>query len=472
MRDAVALPELAEQGAAIHLVGIGGAGMAGLALLLQARGAQVSGCDQDSNETTHDLERRGMNILRGHNPEHVQAAKAVVHTAAVPGDHPELEAARMLGLPVLKRSQALADLVNTGMLIAVGGTHGKTTTTALTALALESAGLDPTALVGGRVPSWGGNARIGAARTYVVEADEYDRSFLALRPQHAVITSVEAEHLDTYGSFEEMEAAFDTFVDRVPEDGRVIACADDDGVRRRLDVAGDRALAYGLGREAALRAESIAHEPDRTTFSARWREQSLGDFELALRGQHNVRNALAVLGVMLALGLEPHMARPALAAFTGVERRFQVLGDAGGVTVVDDYAHHPTEVLATLDTARQAFGGRRLVIAFQPHLYSRTRAFAREFGVALVGADVVFVTGIYPAREAPIPGVSATLVVDAARQAGDPKRVRHVEDLKDLLDALRGELRDGDVFMTLGAGDIDGVAHALLSELGRSHVDA
>jgi UDP-N-acetylmuramate--alanine ligase len=457
LTEAHGLAELTASGAAIHLMGIGGAGMAGLALLLAARGAAVSGCDRERNETTADLERRGMMVYEGHSPDHAGGQAALVHTAAVPADHPELDTARARGTPVLKRSDALAGLVNTGSLIAVAGTHGKTTTSALTAMALESAGVDPTALVGGRVPAWGGNARIGGT-TYVVEADEYDRSFLSLWPKFAVITSVEAEHLDTYATLEEMEAVFDEFVSRVPDDGRVIACVDDAGARRRLAVAADRGLGYGIGDDAMLRARGISYEPDRTRFTASWND--------------NLRNALAVLAVMVALELDPLAAAPVLADFSGVERRFQNLGVAAGVTVIDDYAHHPTEVAATLETARQAFAGRRLVVAFQPHLYTRTRAFAHEFGETLAGADLVFVTEIYPARETPIPGVSAELVVDAARRFADEDRVRYAEDLEDLVVQLRAALKDGDVCMTLGAGDISSVAHTMLDNLRRSHVDA
>jgi UDP-N-acetylmuramate--alanine ligase len=471
LTEAHGLADLAASGAAIHLMGIGGAGMAGLALLLAARGAAVSGCDRERNETTEDLESRGMMVHQGHSPDHADGQAALVHTAAVPADHPELDTARAQGTPVLKRSEALAGLVNTGSLIAIAGTHGKTTTSALTAMALESAGVDPTALVGGRVQAWKGNARIGGT-TYVVEADEYDRSFLSLWPKVAVVTSVEAEHLDTYATFEEMETAFDNFVSRVPEDGRVIACADDAGARRRLAVAADRGLSYGIGNDAMLRATAISYEPDCTRFTASLGGRRLGEFELALRGPHNLRNALAVLAVMVALGLDPQAAAPAFAGFTGVERRFQYLGVAAGVTVIDDYAHHPTEVAATLETARQAFAGRRLVVAFQPHLYTRTRAFAHEFGEMLADADLLFVTEIYPAREQPIPGVSAQLVVDAARRFADEDRVRYAVDLEDLMAQVRGALQDGDVFMTLGAGDINSVAHSLFDELRRSHVDA
>ncbi len=466
------LNALVARGAAIHLIGVGGAGMAGLALLLEARGAKVSGCDRELTEAAADLRRRGLDVRVGHDAAHLDGQDAVIHTAAIPSDQPELEEARRKGLPTFKRSEALAELVNAGVLVAVAGTHGKTTTTALTALALESAGLDPTALVGGKVPAWGGNARIGRSATHVVEADEYDRSFLTLRPRVAVVTSVEAEHLDTYESSEALEEAFSEFVGRVPEDGRVIACWDDLGSRRCLVKAGDRAIAYGLGDGAALRAEDVVYEPGRTRFSARWNDRSLGEFQLALGGAHNVRNALAALGVTAALGVETRKTAEALAGFRGVERRFQVLGEAGGIVVVDDYAHHPTEVEATLSAAAQAFGDRRKVVAFQPHLYSRTRAFAGEFGRALAAADVVFVTAIYAAREKPIPGVNAELIVESARAVLGEDRVHYSERLADLQAALKRALRAGDVVITLGAGDIGSVAHALLADLGRSHVDA
>jgi UDP-N-acetylmuramate--alanine ligase len=474
MKQGGVVAELVDSGAAIHLMGIGGAGMAGLARLMQARGATVSGCDQQLSDATEELERQGMSVAQGHSPDHVTGIAALVHTAAVPAGHPELEEAGRQGLPVVKRSQALADLVNSGTLVGIAGTHGKTTTSALTALALESAGVDPTALVGGRIPAWGGNARIGGGDTYVVEADEYDRSFLTLWPKIAVVTSVEAEHLDTYATFAQMEEAFHQFVDRVPEDGRVIACADDAGARRILQRVGSRGVAYGTRDQcdAELRAESIGHGSAGSSFSVRWRGESLGDYQLSLRGEHNVRNALAVIGVMLALDLEPQSALPALAGFTGVERRFQVLGEVDGITVVDDYAHHPTEVTATLEAARQVYGDRRLVVAFQPHLYTRTQAFATEFGHALAAADLLYVTEIYPAREKPLPGVTAKLVVDAAREELEAESLRYADDLESLTEALKHELRQGDVLLTLGAGDITSVAHRIFFNLGRSNVDA
>jgi UDP-N-acetylmuramate--alanine ligase len=466
------LSALLRRGGTIHLMGIGGAGMAGLALLLEARGARVSGCDHAESDATRELSERGIEVRRGHDPAHVEGAEAVIHTVAVPAEHAELKAARARGLPVLKRSEALAELVNSGKLVAVSGTHGKTTTTALTALALQAAGFDPTALVGGRVSGWSGNALISGSDIFVVEADEYDRSFLTLWPTVAVVTSVEAEHLDTYESAERMEDAFDEFVNRVPERGRVVACVDDPGARARLRVAGERGLAYGLGTEAELRAERVAYDPEVTRFSVEWRRESLGEFRLALRGRHNVRNALAALGVLIALEADPRAASSAWAGFAGVDRRFQRLGEAAGIAVVDDYAHHPTEVLATLEAARQVFPDRRIVAAFQPHLFSRTRAFADDFGRALVAADLVLITGIYPAREKPIPGVTGELVADAARREVGGQRVRYAEGLDELWSVARRELRAGDVFLTMGAGNIGEVAHRLFDELRRLHVGA
>lgn len=472
MNGSGVLRGLAARGSTVHLMGIGGAGMAGLALLLQSRGAQVTGCDLASNEMTADLKRRGITVQQGHAVEHVDGADVLVHTAAVPPGHPELQAARDRGLVVIKRSEALADLVNEGKLIAVSGTHGKTTTAAMTALVLEAAGADPTALVGGRVSAWAGNARIGAADTFVVEADEYDRSFLALWPYIAVVTSVEAEHVDTYASVADLEAAFDEFAGRVPQDGRLIACADDPGARRRLDRAGERGLGYGLGGDADLRGESVSLNHGGVRFDVFWESEPLGAFELGVPGEHNVRNALAALGVLLAMDGDPRKAAPALARFAGVERRFQRLGEVSGVVVIDDYAHHPTEVVATLAAARQAFSGRRLVVAFQPHLFSRTRAFADDFGRALAAADVAYVTAIYPARETPVAGVTAEMVLAAAREVMDERTARYVDDLDELGRVLIDELREGDVLVTLGAGDITRVAHTVAAELVRRDVDA
>lgn len=466
------LREIVAAGETVHLMGVGGVGMAGLGLLLRARGAVVTGCDRAPSDVLDELRASGVRVGVGHSPEHAEGCDALIHSAAIPEDDPELATARARGIPVLKRSRALGELVNGERLVAVAGTHGKTTTTAVTALALAGAGWDPTALVGGRVPEWRGNARVGLGAVYVVEADEYDRSFLHLRPTIAVVTSVEPEHLDTYGTVEEMEAAFDRFVDRVPEDGRVIACVDDPGASRRLDRAGSRGLGYGLSASARLRGTNVRVHEAATRFEARLDDDSLGEFTLRLHGRHNVLNALAALGVLIALDVDVGAAADALASFEGVDRRFQIVGEAEGITVVDDYAHHPTEVAATLEAARTAFPGRRLVVAFQPHLYTRTRVFADRFGAALAAADRVYVADIYPARERPIPGVTADLVSEAARASMSPDRVDRVVGPAEAVSRAVEELRSGDVFITLGAGDIGSAASGTLSALERRHVEA
>src|SRR5690606_23546243 len=360
----------------------------------------------------------GLEVAAGHDPAHVEDAAAVVVTAAVPPDHPELAAARAGGIPVLKRAQALGAVVNRGVVVAVAGTHGKTTTTAMTTAILAEAGLDPTGFVGGRMAAWNGGLRPGSDRLFVVEADEYDRSFLTLRPRIAVVTAVEADHLDVYGSLEAIEEAFLQFLAAVPADGLIAACVDDDGARRVLGaVRGARTLGYGLSRAAELRATNVEPHGRGSRFRVEEGGTPLTELTLRLPGLHNVRNALGALAAARAAGAAVEAAQRALATFEGVDRRFQELGQAGGVVFVDDYAHHPTEITATLAAARAAYPGRRIVAVFQPHLYTRTRDFADAFGRALAGADVAWVTDIYPAREAPIPGVTGELVARAVEAA-------------------------------------------------------
>jgi UDP-N-acetylmuramate--alanine ligase len=447
MPDAAIL-ELARRGS-IHFVGIGGAGMAGLAYVLRRRGALVTGCDRADSPVLRDLERSGIAVTVGHDAAHVEGAAGIVASAAVPSEHPELEAARRRGVPVKGRARALGELVNAGRLIAVAGTHGKTTTTAMTAQVLSALNIDPTALVGGRVEEWGGNARWGGEKVYVVEADEYDRSFLELRPELAVITTVELEHLDCYRDRADLEDAFARFAGPAARRLGVIACADDPGAARvAAAVADEHAFLYGLGPKAALRAENLSLRETR----------SLGRFELDIPGEHNVRNALAALAVALRFAGGEHdleAVRAALAGFRGVERRFQVLGDAGGVIVVDDYAHHPTELAATIRAAREGWPERRLLVLFQPHLYSRTRDFAADFGRALAGADRAWVLDVYAAREAPIAGVSGALLADAAHRAGAaPGQVLFTPDAPDAVRAILDAARPGDLCLVLGAGDV------------------
>ncbi|MGH7649078.1 MAG: UDP-N-acetylmuramate--L-alanine ligase, partial [Gemmatimonadaceae bacterium] len=348
-----------------------------------------------------------------------------------------------------------------GALIAIAGTHGKTTTSVMATEALAAAGRDPTGVIGGRVPSWGGNLRFGGDDVFVVEADEYDRSFLALAPTVAVVTNLEADHLDIYADLADIRGAFAQFVRGART---IILCADDPGANSLEVPPGAQVARYGIAApNATIGVRDLRFAGDGSTFTVVRGSQSLGDIALRVPGRHNVLNALAALAAGIAVGADVQSMAPGLRAFGGVERRFQRLGEAKGVTVVDDYAHHPTEIRATLAAARNAFPGRRLVAAFQPHLYTRTRDFATDFGVALALADAIFLTDIYPAREQPIPGVSATLIADAARAAGGALAWHGTRET--LAAALANTVRSGDVVLTLGAGDITRTGRELLEKL-------
>ena len=446
----------------LHFVGIGGAGMCGLAEILQKEGFVVSGCDAATSETTQRLASLGISCQQGHTPEHLEGVDVVVVSSAVPRDNPELVAAREQGIPVIRRAEMLGEVSRLKWTVAVAGTHGKTTTTSLTGYILTQAGWDPTVIVGGRVNFLGAHARLGHSEYLVCEADEFDRSFLALHPVLSVITTVEAEHLDTYGTLEALEQAFARFANAVPFYGAVVANLEDPGVRRLLPHLTRRVVTYGLVSQADLHAR--VWELTTTGAWARvvWRGEEVGELQVPLFGRHGLTNALAALAATLEMGVAFPTAAQAVASFSGVARRFEIKGNVGGVTVVDDYAHHPTEVAATLAAARQRFPGQRLVVAFQPHLFSRTKAFARQFGEALLGADVVYVLPIYPAREAPLPGVEAQLVVAEAKLAGH-RKVEAVGSMPAALELLRRELREGDVLLTLGAGNVVELAEALLS---------
>jgi UDP-N-acetylmuramate--alanine ligase len=450
----------------VHFVGICGAGMSALAELILRSGGRVSGCDARPGAVGESLRRLGAEVVAGHDPSHVEGASAVVATAAVPADHPELRAARERGIPVLKRAAALGALVNQGTVLAIAGTHGKTTTTAMTTAILDEAGLDPTGFVGGRVPGWGGGLRVGSDELFVVEADEYDRSFLTLSPDVAVVTTVDADHLDIYGTLEAVEAAFREFVAPVPEDGPIASGADDAGARRLLlEVAGGRGLGYGLSPAATLRAVDIERRGTGSRFTLEEDGRALAPIELGVPGLHNIRNALGAIAAARHVGAGMDAAARALKAFRGVARRFQIVGEARGVVMVDDYAHHPTEVAATIEAAREAYPTRRLVAVFQPHLFTRTRDFADAFGRALVGADQLWITDVYPAREPAIPGVTGALVAAAAEAAG-ARDVVYEPDRERLADRLSASLRAGDLCVTMGAGDIDETGRDVFARLG------
>ena len=447
----------------IHFMGIAGAGMSALAVIARHRGVAITGCDSDtSGAGLDDLTTLGVPVWRGHDPSHVDGARAVIVTAAVPRDHPELERARALEVPVVRRADALGELVAAGRAsVAVAGTHGKTTTTVMVTEALTAAGRNPTGLAGGRVAAWGGNARIGGDELFVVEADEYDKAFLSLKPTIAVVNNVEADHLECYGSIDALEEAFADFAGRAE---RVIVGADDAGADRVALKVEAPVWRVGLGPTADVRIRAVRLEPSgsRATISLPGRHTV--ELQLAVPGMHNVRNAAAALGVLQALGADVQAGAQALADFRGVGRRFERLGEARGVAVVDDYAHHPTEVTATLAAARQVFPGRRVVAVFQPHLYSRTALHGESLGKALAAADMVVVAPIYGAREQPLAGVTHHLVVRGATRAGAATVA--VRDRAGLTQHVARAVREGDVVFTLGAGDVTRVGPELLEMLG------
>jgi UDP-N-acetylmuramate--alanine ligase len=379
----------------------------------------------------------------------------------MPKTHPELARARELGIPVIRRAEALGEVTAGRELVGVAGTHGKTTTTVMAATALAAAGREPTALVGGRVAAWEGNLLAGADRLYVVEADEYDRSFLALSPTVAVVTNIEADHLDIYADLADIERAFAQFVRGART---IVLCADDAGANALGTPSTTEVIRYGItSPDARLVARRLESHAVTSSFDVVYDDELLGRVNLAVPGRHNVLNALGALGSGIALGADFADLARGLASVAGAERRFQRLGERAGVLVIDDYAHHPTEIAATLAAARSAFPQRRIVVAFQPHLFSRTRDFAREFGSALAAADAVYLTEIYPARERPIEGVTSTLVADALSGAGGRLAWRGTRD--ELAGALAAGVVAGDVVLTVGAGDVTKSGPALLAHL-------
>jgi UDP-N-acetylmuramate--alanine ligase len=401
-------------------------------------------------------------VQGSHSPEHVDTARALVVTSAMPKDHPEIRRARELGIPVIRRAEALGEATAGAMLVGVAGTHGKSTTTVMTTEALAAAGLEPTGYVGARVTAWGGNLRAGSGDRFVVEADEYDRSFLALTPTVAVVTNLEADHLDIYADLDDLRRTFATYVQGARY---IVLCADDREANRIPTPATAEVIRYGLtSPDARLRAENLRREGLGTRFEVVYDGKPSGEVVLAVPGEHNVRNALAALAVGLGLGVTVPQMAPGIAAFRGVERRFQLLGEARGAMIVDDYAHHPTEVAATVQAARAAAPDRRLVVAFQPHLYSRTRDFARQFAEALVQADVVYLLDIYGAREAPMQGITSDLVAVEMTAIGRAPAWRGPRAA--LAASLAPAICPGDLVVTMGAGDVTRVGPELLVALG------
>jgi UDP-N-acetylmuramate--alanine ligase len=445
---------------ALHFVGIGGAGMSALAMIALRRGIPVSGSDTDVTGCA-DLITAGARVFAGHAADHVGDVRAVVVSAAIAPEQVEVAAARARGIPVVQRKEALAGLIGGSRCVGIAGTHGKTTTTVMTTEAVAAAGYDVTGIAGGRVSAWGGNARLGGDDLYVVEADEYDQAFLTLNPTIAVVNNVEADHLECYGSLEALEGAFVTFAGRA---ARALVGNDSPGAERVAQRLGPgRTWRFGPG-AADLSLDEIETAPGGSRATVTLPGRGTVSLALVVPGEHNLRNAAAALGVVVALGGDPRPALEALAAFRGVGRRFEQAGEFGGIAFVDDYAHHPTELRATLAAARQAFPGRRLVAAFQPHLYSRTAEHGDAMGEALAAADLAVVTDVYGAREAPISGITGQLVAGAVERRGGSTIY---EPSREALGArVASLLRQGDVLLTLGAGDITRLGPEVRAHLG------
>ncbi len=452
----------------IHLVGIGGAGMSGIAEVLLTLGYKVTGSDLQVSETTRRLEELGGRIFVGHQESNVGEAQVVVISSAVSPQNPEVVAAKAKQIPVIPRAEMLAELMRLKFGVAIAGAHGKTTTTSMVANVLAQGGLDPTMVIGGKVNALGSHARLGRGDLLIAEADESDGSFLRLSPTIAAVTNLDREHLDHYGSMERINESFLEFINKVPFYGLAVLCADDDRLRALFPKIVKRYHTYGLHERDGLtpdfRGTDITLKQWGAEFRAQFRGRSLGPFRLSVPGMHNVSNALVAIAIGIELDVPVDLIRKALAAFTGVERRFHLRGEVNGITVVDDYGHHPTEVKATLAAAKQGWSDRRLVVLFQPHRYSRTRDLLEEFTHAFDHADLLFLTEIYAAGEQPIPGVSGFHLAETVRAAGHPS-VTFVGQKDTLPDQVLPHLKPGDLVMTLGAGDIWKAGTGILSRL-------
>ena len=447
----------------IHMVGIGGTGMCGIAEILLEAGFEVSGSDMSGTSTTDRLAQLGARVHIGHHADQVIGSDVVVISSAIDRENVELLSARERHIPVIRRAEMLAELMRMKYGIAVGGAHGKTTTTSMIGLILEHAGLDPTVIVGGRLRALGRHARTGASNLLVAEADEFDRSFLRLAPSIAVITNIDREHMDCYASLDELKDAFVEFANKVPFYGTVVICLDEGLAVSIIPRIERRIFTYGSAVQADLQVREIRHDKGSTVCLVYLRGRELGELKLQVPGEHNVKNALAAMAVGLELGLDFAKIAEGLALFTGVHRRSEIKGEAAGRMVVDDYAHHPTEVRATLEGLKKAWG-RRIVAVFQPHLYTRTRDQRDEFGSSFLHSDVLVVTGIYGSREKPIPGVSGESVAEAARRHGH-KEVHYHPGREGLAQTAANLSQPGDLIVTLGAGDIYKVGEQILALL-------
>lgn len=436
----------------IHFVGIGGIGMSGIAEILLNQGFNITGSDLQKTEVTDRLENLGIKIYEGHSPENIKGADLVVYSSAVTLDNPEVKAAIEKKIPVIKRSEMLAECMRMKYGIGIAGTHGKTTTTSMVGLILTEAGFDPTIIVGGKLYSLGGtNARLGKGDFIVVEADEFDRTFLKLSPVIAVITTLEREHLDTYKDLDDLKSAFTEFANKIPFFGFVVLCLDEPALQDIIPSINKKIFTYGLSPQADIRAVKITHDKNSSVFTVVYKSEELGQIKLNIPGIHNIKNSLAAVTIAKEMGVDFNTIKKALESFKGVYRRFEKKYDED-VMVVDDYAHHPTEIDVTLDGIRRGWN-RRLVVVFQPHLYSRTRDFYAEFGRSFLNSDIFICTDVYPAREKPIEGITGELIANAAKNYGH-KNVFYEPDKTKIPELLKSIYKKDDIIITMGAGDI------------------
>jgi len=436
----------------VHFVGIGGIGMSGLAEILLSQGFEVSGSDRALTEVTDHLSKLGITVYEGHSPENLKDVDVLVYSSAVTTDNPEVKAAIERKIPVIKRAEMLAESMRMKYGIGIAGTHGKTTTTSMVGLTLTEGNIDPTIIVGGKLSGLGGtNARLGHGEFIVVEADEFDRTFLKLTPTIAALTTLETEHLDTYRDLDDIKAAFTEFANKVPFYGFVVLCLDEPGLQDIIPSINKKIITYGLTPQADIRAIDIIHKQFSSEFTVKYKGAELGRIKLNIPGIHNVKNALAAVIIAKELEIDFQVIKKALESFSGVYRRFEIKYNKE-ILVVDDYAHHPTETSATLSGIRAGWD-RRLIAVFQPHLYSRTRDFYQEFGRSFLNSDIFICTDVYPAREEPITGVTGEMIADAAKKFGH-KNVVYVPDKKKIPEILNGLKKADDIIVTMGAGDI------------------
>jgi UDP-N-acetylmuramate--alanine ligase len=447
----------------VHFVGVGGVGMSGIAEILLALGFRVSGSDLRASAGTQRLQELGARIWIGHHKDHLEKADVVVFSSAVSNDNPEVKAARERLIPVIPRAEMLAELMRMQTSIAVAGMHGKTTTTSMVAWILSHAGLDPTVIIGGKLDHLGGGARLGQGDLLVAEADESDRSFLKLYPTVAIVTNLDLEHMDCYSSMDEIKAAFLEFINRIPFYGHAVVCLDDPHVQSIIPNIKKRLVTYGLSSQAMIRGRRPTFQGGISSFHVYRENELLGEIRLPMPGIHNIVNALAAAAVADICDVPFALTKEALDSFPGVQRRFTLRGQAAGVTVIDDYGHHPAEIRAVLQAARQ-IAARRIAILFQPHRYTRTQALFEQFLTCFHDADLLYITGIYAASEKPIEGVSGRDLAEAIRSRGH-KTVKFLEDRAAIPSQVAADLEPGDMLITLGAGDVTALGPEILEEL-------